>query len=297
MTHKNAHLTATSPTTQRLARAIAYIEQHLTDDVRLIDISNIACLSHYHFMRTFHAITGMPIGTYIRRRRLSQAADQLSKTSDRIIDIAFNSGFESQAAFTRAFKEYTGVTPSIWRHHSPDFSDYQHPLTSFHLIHLTKGKIMTPQFTDRDAFTIMGVGDDFMPFDSDNIGKLWDRFLEQRPKINATNGTLAYGICDGPKKTPSTPDQFHYTAGIVVTPDINVPNGMEKMTIPAAHYAVFTHTGSIKNLPKTIEYIWKDWLPNSGYTHANSPDFEEYDDRFKGDDPTSLFDIYIPIQK
>lgn len=156
---------------------------------------------------------------------------------------------------------------------------------------------MTPQFKDRDAFTIIGIGNDFMPFDSENIGKLWDRFLEQRPKINAADGALAYGVCDSPKNTSTAPDQFHYTAGIVVTPDTDIPKNMEKITIQAGHYAVFTHKGLLKDFPKTVNYIWKDWLPNSGYTHANAPDFEEYDDRFKGDDKDSAFDIYIPVQK
>ncbi len=57
-----------------LNAAVLYIETHLTDDLDVRDIAACAYLSAYHFQRVFSAMCGVPVGEYIRRRRLTLAA-------------------------------------------------------------------------------------------------------------------------------------------------------------------------------------------------------------------------------
>lgn len=71
--------------------------------------------SEYHFSRKFKEISGMQFRDYLRYRRLAFALKQLRDTSDSVLDIALDYGFSSNEAFTRAFKEAYGLTPSEYR--------------------------------------------------------------------------------------------------------------------------------------------------------------------------------------
>ena len=55
-------------------KAMAYIEEHLTEDIDYSEISKIACCSEYHFKRMFSFLSGIGLSEYIRRRRLTLAA-------------------------------------------------------------------------------------------------------------------------------------------------------------------------------------------------------------------------------
>ena len=61
-----------------IRNAIAYIEANLTEPVRIEDIAAKAYVSPYYFQRMFHALCGIPVGEYIRCRRLSAAAQGIT---------------------------------------------------------------------------------------------------------------------------------------------------------------------------------------------------------------------------
>ncbi|MBQ9134981.1 MAG: helix-turn-helix transcriptional regulator [Lachnospiraceae bacterium] len=71
--------------------------------------------SEFHVSRKFKEISGMQFREYLRYRRLAFALKELRDTKKSILDIALNYGFSSNEAFTRAFKEAYGITPSEYR--------------------------------------------------------------------------------------------------------------------------------------------------------------------------------------
>lgn len=71
--------------------------------------------SRYHLSRMFHRVSGMQLRDYLRYRRLAFALKELRDTDRRILDVALDNGFSSHEAFTRAFREAYGVTPSQYR--------------------------------------------------------------------------------------------------------------------------------------------------------------------------------------
>ena len=85
----------------QLNRAMAYIEEHIDDDLALAKVSGVTTHSPFHFGRLFYYITDMPLPEYIRKRKLSLAAIKLQNGSDKIIDLAVLYGYDSADSFTR----------------------------------------------------------------------------------------------------------------------------------------------------------------------------------------------------
>jgi len=98
-----------------IEKSIEYIERNLNKKIELEDLAEKAFLSKYHFHRVFHAIVGEPVGEYVRKRRLSEAASELVNTDDKIVNIALKYQFSSQESFTKAFKKLYGIPPREFR--------------------------------------------------------------------------------------------------------------------------------------------------------------------------------------
>ena len=96
-------------------RALDYIEAHMTEPLKTEDIARQAYLSPYYFHRLFGVICGCTLGEYIRRRRLTLAAVELSVHKMKVIDAAYQYGYESPDSFCKAFTKFHGVTPSAAR--------------------------------------------------------------------------------------------------------------------------------------------------------------------------------------
>ena len=94
---------------------IDYIESHLDEKLDLEKVSEAVHYSKYHLHRMFTNTVGMTIHDYVQRRQLTEAAKLLVFSSKPIIEIAFFCGYESQQAFTSAFKSMYKVPPAQYR--------------------------------------------------------------------------------------------------------------------------------------------------------------------------------------
>ena len=91
------------------------IKSRSDEDITLSSIAKRFGYSEYHFSRKFKEISGMQFRDYLRFRKLAFALKQLRDTEEGILDIALSYGFSSHEAFTRAFKDLYGITPSEYR--------------------------------------------------------------------------------------------------------------------------------------------------------------------------------------
>ena len=100
---------------ERINEAFDYIEDHIDSNIEIDKVANIMGQSTISFQRTFSIFMNMSIYEYIRRRRMTLAANELQTNSIKVIDVALKYGYESPESFTRAFKEIHGISPSAAR--------------------------------------------------------------------------------------------------------------------------------------------------------------------------------------
>lgn len=98
---------------ERLNKAMEYLEEHMMEEISYEKAARIACCSTYHFQRMFAYMANVPLSEYIRRRRMSLAAEDLQSSDEKIVDIALKYGYASPTAFNRAFQGVHGVAPSL----------------------------------------------------------------------------------------------------------------------------------------------------------------------------------------
>lgn len=94
-----------------LQQVMGYIHEHLHQDLKLNELSAIAQLSPYHFLRLFKQQMGITPHQYILHRRIEKAKHLLKHSKLSIADIAMQTGFADQSHLTRCFKRIVGVTP------------------------------------------------------------------------------------------------------------------------------------------------------------------------------------------
>lgn len=95
--------------------AINFIEQHHTEKLDLAIVANAMHYSKYHLHRIFTKAVGLTIHDYIQRRQLTEAAKLLVFSEKSILDIALDSGYESQQAFSDIFEAMYKLTPNQFR--------------------------------------------------------------------------------------------------------------------------------------------------------------------------------------
>lgn len=100
---------------RKLEEILTFIEEHLGDSMRVVDLANTANLSAYHFARLFKHTVGQTPHVYITARRMQHARKILSDSDLPLINVAARVGYQTQAHFTVAFRRYTGVTPRAYR--------------------------------------------------------------------------------------------------------------------------------------------------------------------------------------
>jgi len=150
--------------------------------------------------------------------------------------------------------------------------------------------------TEREELKVVGIIIK-TTVEENKIPELWNEFI---PRIIELEGVAVpdctLGICLYEGEEFQEGEPFSYMAAVVVKDDSIIPEGMEYRVIPQAKVAVFTHEGSTETLGETYNYIYEEWLQESGYDIAEADELEWYDTRFKFGDDDSQMDIHIPIK-
>ncbi len=94
-----------------LQRALRYVDEHLSQPLRVTELAAVACVSRFHLVRLFRSGTGASPLRYVRRRRIERARQLLSAQHLPMSCLAQQLGFFDQSHFVRSFRAETGCSP------------------------------------------------------------------------------------------------------------------------------------------------------------------------------------------
>ena len=277
-----------------LERARRLIDRGSPEPLTLDQLAGEAGLSSYHFSRQFTARFGISPVACVRQQRLTLAADRLCRDrSTSLIDLAFDTGFDSQEAFTRAFKRLFGVPPGQYRRK-------RHPLITESImtkstipLNLTQSSVPVR----KGGLRIVGPAATFDEATKSGIPQLWQQLISRLPIAGQVSGE-SYGVCAG---MPGQPGTMRYMAGIPVSADAPVPDGFEVIDIAPHSYLVFRQIldgGDIhQQMSAAAREIWGERLPKSGHKLSQSPDLEWYSADFRPDTAGVAVEWWIPVEE
>ena len=259
-----------------LNEMINYIENNLTEDIEYNILSKIVGISEYSLQRIFVFLTNISISEYIRKRRLSKAFEELKTSNIKIIDLAIKYNYDSSMAFSRAFKQHFGITPSECRANNEYFKLF--PIIKFnnssYLCNELNYEIKEIEEKEIYCFSTKAYTNEDLLF---NIRKLYND-LKNNSIHTELNKIGMYGI------SLYKDDKYFYYLG-----SKNNYKNTEVVIIPKGKYAIFNVGSREQNdIVKTENLIYNQWIKSTNHEILNEFNFELYID-------DNCY-LYIPIK-
>jgi len=278
-------------------RVVNRLNEQLEAALTLDDLAAIAGVSPFHFHRLFRAITGeTPAGT-LRRLRLARAAAMLRNPGKAVTEIAFDAGFESSQAFSKAFRRETGYSASELRRDVARLDEVAQLLARPHGAPAMKP--LEVRLVTVEPFKVIAtrhVGPPLELFRA--YGALFE-WAQNHGLAESLRGI--YGVAlDDPLSVPERDCRFDCCFDFGASADAGQHAGqnvdLRNLVLGGGLYAVTRHTGPYEGLEDKSDYLYGAWLPESGYALRDANGFNHY-----LQDPDALppeqweTDIYLPV--
>lgn len=283
-----------------LSQCVDYIENNIYSKITLDDISQHTGISKYHMHRVFKSLTGEPLMEYVQSRKLTLSIRELVTTNMRIIDIAYDYGFEYEQSYIRAFRKKFGYTPLKVRSDQISLI-IQEKINVNDILALDSSVSYKPFFVFKNKFNLVGIKHKILSKSGDNIANRYGRefFYNQKNKVkNPVNSNIYFGYADW---SGNSEGYIYYMPSVQVSDLTCIPDGMTAISIPAHKYVVFRLAGFFspeeikgRQIGRLLVNLHKKWIYNSNFKFADTFRFE-YIDIGQSSDNYCELDIYQPI--
>lgn len=258
--------------------AVDYVEDHITEELDYGEIAKQAACSPFYFQRIFGVLCGIPLGEYIRSRRLTLAGSELSAGNGRVLDVALKYGYDSPESFARAFVRFHGITPSEAKKDGSKLKSFSR--VSVQII-LKGGSMMDYKIVKKEAFRVLEKVEPQRLDDGQNLNTIPEFWTRARADgtvstllLQTPDRTFLYGICYDNKPTDSKTFDYAIAALYGGGP---VPEGYQVTKIPERTWAVFGCTGPMPNaIQETWHKICAEFFPTSSYQPSYELNIEAY---------------------
>ena len=274
----------------RLNRCVAYIEEHLAEEIDYKELGRLACCSPYHFQRMFSCMAGVPFAEYVRKRRMTLAAVELQDGRARVIDVAQKYGYQSPTAFNRAFRAVHGIAPSAVR---PGRALRSFPPIHFQLS--VKGaEGLEYRIERKEGFRIVGRAAPLRPDMEENfavVPQMWTRAVADGTlgRLNDLGDAQPKGLLGVCACVGGEPWKYY-----IAVSSTRESSGWEEYTVPASVWAIFPGAGTNRSVQELERRIFAEWLPASGYEYGDAPDIEVY---LQADPQDARYEIWVPVAR
>ncbi|MEZ6853600.1 AraC family transcriptional regulator [Halodesulfovibrio aestuarii] len=255
---------------EQIAQTQRYIEEHLDSNIPLESLAASCGYSALYFHSIFTGIVGEGVKEYQRRLRLQRAANQLLFSETSLIDIALDTGYESQEGFSRAFKKRFNFSPLQFRKLQPNYGSLSGGKLMNTVMPQSAPKISIKTCAPITVAAVRHIG----PYSECEVAFSTLCTWARKHGLYGTFRQVIGITHDDPRTTPA--EKLRYDACMEIPNDFEVSNEVQKYTISGGRYACCTHKGSYRNIAKTFAAILGSWFPDSGENLTNNPPLEIY---------------------
>jgi len=240
-----------------------FIESHLQEEITLKKVSDAICYSEEHTSRLFKKQTGENLFDFIRNQRLLKAAEQIKVKGGKIINIAFDCGFNSHEVFTRSFSNYFGISPKKFRILRPEIKHFMpkglkvFPL-EYKENYMNNFVIFTQIMEKEERQLLFYPGKKATHYFEycEEVGcDVWGKLLEIKDTLNEPIGLWL------PEKYRNN-NCSEYIQGVEVSINYErkMPEGIESIKLPSSIYMIFQsqpYEESDENMFEAIQSVQK----------------------------------------
>lgn len=260
----------------RINRAIDHVTRNLGEPLDLEAVARVACFSPHHFHRIFRALVGETLHTFVKRVRLERAVFLMShRDGTSLTEIALRCGFSSSSDFSRCFRAAYGVPPSAF-----DIDTYRRTRRADFLdaVKLTD----LPASQDPDAFTVrlrdlpprrVAYIRVMRPYGG-GVAQAADRLVAWAKQHGLEGGQWLGYQWEDPEIVPL--EHCRYDVGLEIPADVGVGGDISVTTFPAMRVAELEIAGSVDLELRALDWLYKTWLPRSGFAPDHQPVFEAW---------------------
>ena len=260
---------------KHLNDTLEYVENHIDEEIDVKEIAKRVHSSYHHFVRTFYILSGITLAEYIRKRRLTLAATDLVGGNQKIIDIAYKYQYSTPESFSKAFKEFHGISPR-------DARNFKGVLKSFSKLSfrldIGGNNEMNYKMVHKDELNFSGYVIDVTTRDGRNfveIPAFWDQVMKDGRFENLLKNCDelgVVGVCYGYDMEITS---FKYMIGIRNSK--YKAEGMIDVSFGPEDFAAFKCVGKLpESIQQTTGKIYNEWFPSSNYEHTAGPEIEVY---------------------
>jgi AraC family transcriptional regulator len=272
---------------ERLSRVLNHIYDHLDEPLDIERLAEIACLSPYHWHRIYQAMHGETVATTVRRLRLHRAAGYLANGSMPIAEIAQRSGYSSLQSFSRTFRAVFGMPPAQYRKQGTH-SRFRPAQSGDD--HMTMREVVIRDVPTMQVLSVDHLGS-YM-----QIGKAFDALMGwlAARDLFAPEMRMIGIYYDDPGIVPEA--ELRSKAGVVLPGSAEMAASVSMTQVRGGEYAVLLHKGPYADMAAAYQWLYGEWLVQSGREAADAPVFEEYLNNPKDTAPSELLtEICLPL--
>lgn len=229
--------------TEAVQRMQDYIDAHSTKEITLADLAEAAHFSPWHSARIFKELTGVSPADYIRKVRLSKSALRLRDEKIKVIDVAFDMGFDSVDGYQRAFRREFGCNPKEYAKSPvplPLFVPYGVKFKELWKENVKMENVQNVfvqliEKSERKVIIKRGIkANEYMAYCNEVGCDVWG-ILTSMPSMSGEP------VCLWLPEKYRKPNTSEYVQGVEVPVDYDgkIPDGFDVITLPAAKYLMF----------------------------------------------------------
>ncbi|MGB3373286.1 MAG: helix-turn-helix domain-containing protein [Rhodococcus sp. (in: high G+C Gram-positive bacteria)] len=280
--------------------ALEYIEDNLDGAIDPATLARITLSSEYHFRRVFSALAGMSFSQYVRNRRMTLAtADVLDGAG--VLEVAVKYGYSSGDAFSRAFRQMNGMTPSQARRPGAVLRSQQ--TVSFHLT-IGGQHTMRYRIADLPEFSIVGRKTRIpLKYQGENLAMT--EFHRNLPSGTGEQLRMLADVRELPEilfvsagfeAEREDGSLFDYYLAVAASHD---HDDWDNLRVPASKWVVF-EASSQGNLTDALQQLWADafseWFPSNPYQVVPGPELLTITEKSE-DWSSGKGELWIPVER